>query len=129
MGAQLVERGIAGIAALDPGGALELLDHRLERTVAVIGQALVAQQAVRAVFQPLAQALDDARLADAGLAGQQHDVALAVTGLLPALEQQGDLVLAADQRRQLARAQRREAVGDGARARARATPESAGYSP
>ena len=43
-------------------------------------------------------------------------MALALARLLPALEQQRDLVLAADQRRQLARAQRREAVGHGTRA-------------
>ena len=43
-------------------------------------------------------------------------MALAAACLLPALEQEADLLLAADQRRELPRAQRRETVGHGARA-------------
>ena len=43
--------------------------------------------------------LGQPRLADAGLAGQQHELALAAAGLAPALDQQRQLLVAADERR------------------------------
>ena len=46
---------------------------------------------------------------DARLTGQQDDLALAVLGLLPAAQQQRDLLVAADQRRQARRLPRLEA--------------------
>jgi hypothetical protein len=59
----------------------------------------VPQQHVRLIrLQPLAHSADQARLADAGLAGQQHDLTLAIFGLLPAAEQQSELPLTPDQR-------------------------------
>ena len=90
------------IVAREAGRALELLDHRMERAVGVVGRAVVAERRVRLVAEPLAQRADEARLADAGLAGQQHHLALAVLGPLPAVEQHAELVLAPDQRRETA---------------------------
>ena len=66
----------------------------------VVRRAVIAQDRARLVAQPLAQGEDDARLADAGLAGQEHDLALALLGLPPAIEQQRELLLAADERRE-----------------------------
>src|SRR4051812_42491863 len=67
--------------------------------VGVVGRAELAQHRVRLADQPLLQCSDQARLADAGLAREQHDLALAVLRVLPPVEQQAQLVLAADQRR------------------------------
>ena len=63
---------------------------------------------MRLALEPGQQAFDDARLADAGLAGEQHDPALAALGLLPTAQQQFHLLLAANERRQRARAPRLE---------------------
>ena len=52
------------------------------------------------VLEPSAQLAHEARLADAGLAREQHHLPLAVRGLPPAAEQQGNLLLATDQRRE-----------------------------
>jgi hypothetical protein len=46
--------------------------------------------------QPFAQGAHEARLADAGLAREEHDLALALFGPLPALQQQRQLLLATD---------------------------------
>ena len=48
------------------------------------------------VRQPLLERLQQARLADAGLTGQQHDLTLALARLLPAGDELGELRLAAD---------------------------------
>ena len=48
---------------------------------------------VRLVGQPVPQGPHQARLADAGLAREQDHLALALLGLLPAVEQQGELLL------------------------------------
>ena len=61
-------------------------------------------RSVRLALEPLAEGAGDAGLADPGLAREQHHLALAVAGLLPAVEQERDLLLAPDQRRQAGRA-------------------------
>ena len=58
--------------------------------------------------QLLAQRADEAGLADPGLAAEEHHLALALLGLPPAVEQQAELVLAPDQRRQARRLARLE---------------------
>ena len=68
------------------------------------------------VAEPLAQRLHEPGFADAGLAAEQHDLALAFLGPLPAVEQESDLLLAADQRREGAGAQGLEAALGPARA-------------
>ncbi len=53
----------------------QLLDRRPKRAVAVIGRALIADEGVRLPADYLPQRLDDARLADASIADQQHALA------------------------------------------------------
>src|SRR3546814_9340871 len=59
--------------------------------------AAVERRAVKAVAEEIlaGEAIDEgaqqARLADAGFAGQQHDLAVAAAGHAPAVEQQGGL--------------------------------------
>ena len=69
---------------------------------------------MRLILEPLAERPHKARLADAGLARQQHHLAVALLGPLPALEQKSDLMLAADQRRQARPMQRLEPAFGGA---------------
>src|SRR6516164_1491140 len=57
----------------------------------------------------------DAGLADAGLAGDQHDLTVSRLGAHPAPQQQVDFLLTPDQRGQGRAAQRLEAARDGAR--------------
>jgi len=56
----------------------------------------------------------EARLADAGFARDQHDLAVAGLGARPAPQQQVDLLVAADERRQRRPAQSLEPALDGA---------------
>ena len=51
-------------------------------------------------LDPLAERIQDPRLADPSLARKQHPLAFAVPGLPPSLHEQPDLFLAPDQRRQ-----------------------------
>src|SRR5215472_716382 len=62
---------------------------------------------------PLDKGLSDARFADAGLAGDQHNAPLAGLGLLPSAQKQVDLLVATDKGCS-SRAQRFEAAIDGA---------------
>jgi hypothetical protein len=64
---------------------------------------------MRLAGEPLDEGLGEARLADAGLARQQHDAALAGRGLPPAPLQHRQLLVAADERRG-GRAQRLKAA-------------------
>ena len=65
--------------------------------------------------EALRQCRSDARLADAGFARDQHDLAVARLGARPAAQQQVDLLVAADQRGQRRSAQRLEPARDDAR--------------
>ena len=98
-GFELVELALGGVVALEAGGAFELFDDRVEGRAAVVRRALVLQPQVRCIGEALAQHLGDAALADAGFAGEQHHLAFAFARLLPAREQQRDLVFAADEGR------------------------------
>src|SRR5215472_10542337 len=60
----------------------------------------------------LLQFRSDTRLADAGLARDQNDLAVPSLGARPAPQQQVDFLVAADQRAQRRSAQRLEAAGD-----------------
>jgi len=99
-GLQLLQPHLGGIVRPDAGGVEQLGDHGVERAVAVIGRALVADRQVLAVVHIVAQHLRDPRLAHARVGGQQHDLALAGPRGVPALPEQGDLRLAADDREQ-----------------------------
>ncbi len=56
-------------------------------------------------MEALLQFRGNARLAEAGLAGDQHDLAVACLGARPTAQQQVDLLVAADQRAQRRSAQ------------------------
>src|SRR6266516_3256447 len=66
---------------------LELADDRVKGAVGVMGRALVPNRDVRVFGNGVFQHLADTRLADAGLAAEQGDLALAVLGPLPQTEQ------------------------------------------
>ena len=78
----------------------EVVDDRPERAVHVVGRALEAQRLHALRFEPLAQRVQDAALADPRLARQQHHLAFAVLRLRPAAKQQIQFLFAAHQRRQ-----------------------------
>ncbi len=61
---------------------------------------------MRLVADPLAQRRQSARLADAGLAREQRDLAFALRRVTPAVEEQRHLMLAPDERRQALRPRR-----------------------
>jgi hypothetical protein len=69
----------------------------MERGVAMIGRALIEQPHVSRLRDLCTEPSREARLANAGLAGNQHDLALAIPGATLALEQIGALGLAADE--------------------------------
>ena len=100
-GEQRLELGELGRVVVGAGEARrprELLDDRVERAVRVVRGAMVAEADPVLGAQPLAQGEDDPRLADAGLAREQHDLALAGPGEPPAVEEQRQLLVAADER-------------------------------
>jgi hypothetical protein len=84
------------VVATEVGRALKLSNHRPQRAVLAVGRAVVARMDMRLVGQPISHGLDQARLADAGLAREQHHLALTLLGLLPAIEQQSELLSATD---------------------------------
>src|SRR6185312_451760 len=90
------------------GGALQLLEDRIERAVGMEGRAIVMQLRPVRLGELPRHGMGEARLADAGLADQKHHLPLTAPRLLPAVEQQRDLDVAADQRAERARAQRLE---------------------
>ena len=83
----------------------------IKRAVLVVRRAEEAQPDVRLGGKPLHHGLGDARLADTGFARDQHDATVARFRLLPAPQQQLNLLVAADQRRRRG-AQRLEAALD-----------------
>src|SRR5215831_18756915 len=103
------------VGAPKPGGPFELRDARVERRVLVMGRAEQTQARVRLAAHALEDGLGDPGLADAWLAGEQDDGALASLRLLPAAQEQIDLLAAPNERRRT-RAQRLEPALGGARA-------------
>jgi hypothetical protein len=97
---ELVQLGLGRLVGPKPGGPLELVGDRPQRAVRVIGRAVVPQGRAGLLPEQLAQSEHNPGLADAGRAGQEHDLALAFLGLPPAVEQQRQLMLAADERRE-----------------------------
>ena len=65
---QLVEPASSGSSARQARRVVQLLDHRPQRAVGVVGRALVADAHVRLLRQRVEQRPADPRLADAGLA-------------------------------------------------------------
>ena len=86
-----------------PGKGLpEEVADDVKWTMLVIRGAGALEPAVRRAGYLCAELLYQARLADAGLADDEHDLALAVLRQLPAVHQQAALLLAARERRQTA---------------------------
>ena len=65
----------------------------------MVRRAEKAHTDVRLAAEPFEQALREAGFADPGLAGHQHDTALASLRLVPAALQQRQFLVAADERR------------------------------
>src|SRR5208282_1054063 len=81
-----------------------------QRAVLVIGRAEIAQAEVRLGLQAFFKCRDDPRLTDAGLPGNQYDLAITGLGAGPPAQQQVDLFVAANQRGQFRSAQCLEAA-------------------
>ena len=107
---QLGELGLRLVVGRKARRPLQLRDDRMERAVGVVGRAEMAEREVRLAAQLLAQRPEQARFADARLAREQHHLAVAVLGPGPALQQNRQLVLAPDQRREPLAVQRLEAA-------------------
>ncbi len=73
---QLGQLHLGRIVVLEAGGPTQLVQHREQRAVGVVGRAVIAQRQAFLAAEPLAQGDRDARLADARLARQQHYLAL-----------------------------------------------------
>ena len=72
----------------------------MERVVDVVRRALIAQWEVVLFADPLAQGCENAGFADAGLSRQHGDLAFRLGRTMPAFDQEGDLRVSADERRQ-----------------------------
>ncbi len=86
---QLLKFGAPGlrlVSARKACGPFKLRDDRMERAVGVVGRAEMAERETRLSAQLLAERPEQARFADAGLASEQHHLAVAVLGPSPAFE-------------------------------------------
>src|SRR6516225_8839873 len=81
----------------EAGGAPQLHDKGVQDVVAVIGRALIAQPRVRLARDLGGKLSAEPRLADAGLAREQDDLAGAGPGLAQAVAQQGAFRCPADE--------------------------------
>ncbi|HKN29675.1 MAG TPA: hypothetical protein VJY34_18025 [Roseiarcus sp.] len=105
---ELVEPGLGVVLARKPRRPRHVADGRIERAVDVLRRAEVAHPHMRLARQPLEERRRQPRLADAGLAGDEHDLPFARFRLVPTPEQQFGLFLAAHERHEAARVQRLE---------------------
>jgi hypothetical protein len=64
----------------------------------MMGRTIIPDPEPRFVSQALTQCEDNPRLADAGFSGQHYDLTLAAFGHLPAIEEESEFMVAADQR-------------------------------
>jgi len=79
------------------------LDQRMESAPLGIGRAAALEPGVGRLGEPLAERLDQPRLTETRLARDQHRLPSALLRLLPAFDQQPQLLVAADQRGERAR--------------------------
>ena len=126
---ELVELRRLGVGGLEAGGEAELLGHRPERRAGVVGRALVAERRVLLARDRVEHGPDQPGLADAGLADQEHRLALAGRGLPPALEHERQLLVAPDHGRRPARPPGLEAAAGGALAERPGSRSPGGRSP
>src|SRR5438067_8585881 len=82
------------VVAREPGGAFELRNEGIKRTVLVVRRAEIAQAGVGLVCDPLGKRRNEPRLADARLTVDQHHPSFAALRLLPKAQQQLDFLLA-----------------------------------
>jgi hypothetical protein len=90
-GFELVELRLRRVLGGKAGGTPQLHDKRVQDAVAVIGRALITQPRVRLVRGLGGELSAEPRLADAGLAREQDDLAGAGPGPAQAVAQQGAL--------------------------------------
>src|SRR5207237_6845696 len=96
---ELDEPGRVVVLQLPPGEPLPVLDDWIERAVRVIGRAAEGDPRQPFGVHRAAQGVDQRRFADARLAADEDDLAVALLlGLLPGAAQQPDLLVAADER-------------------------------
>ncbi len=88
---------LGAIVVFEPGRPLQVRDDRVQGAVLMVRGTEILDADISLPCQVLRQRRDQAGLADAGLARQQHDAALALFSLLPTPQQQVQLLLAADQ--------------------------------
>jgi hypothetical protein len=81
----------------DAEGGLQKTPHREERNVPPIGEGVPLQPSHRLAEQPASQLEDQARLADAGLAGDGHDLSGALACQADIVLQHGQVAGATDQ--------------------------------
>src|SRR5262249_8696517 len=98
-----------------PGCPRDLVDKRIECAVLAVRRAKKSLAEMRFATDALFQCCRDARLAEAGLAGDQYDLAVARLGALPAPHQQVDFLRAPDEWAQRRAPQGLESAGDDAR--------------
>ena len=96
---QFAELLFARVVAGESGGAFELGDEGIERAVLMVRRAEIAQARMRLVLDALGKRGGEPRLADARLAGDQHDPSFAALRLLPAADKQLDFLVTTDERR------------------------------
>ena len=84
---QLVESGFATVIGLETGDALQILDHRVQCRVRVIGRTLIAHFGMSVSFDTLGEFAHEPALAKPGLAFHKHDLAFAVLGVGPSVQQ------------------------------------------
>ena len=104
----LSSRAAAGSPLTKPAACQIWLDDRIEGVVDVVRRALIAHPHMRLAADPLAERRQNARLADARLAREQHDLAFALARVAPAVQEQRHLMLAPDEGRHALRPRRLE---------------------
>jgi hypothetical protein len=98
-GLQFREFLFGGVVARQARRSFELADPGVQRRGLVMRRAELAQPGVRIKLQMALESSRNARLADARLAGEDHHPSFAGLDLLPAPEQQLELLGPANERR------------------------------
>ena len=91
---------VGGVLVFEPREPGQHLDHRVQRVARVVGRGAALQQEVGLVPQALAELEQQARLADAGLSGDEHGLAVPFAGELEARQDQRQVLVAAHERRE-----------------------------
>ena len=94
---ELVELRLQGVIARKSGGALDLADGWVKGAIGVLRRAEIAQTGVRLGRDGFEQRCSQSRLANTGLADEQHHLAFASFCLRPAPQQQFKFFLPSDE--------------------------------